>query len=260
MLTAALFFSFSDPRNVTRLVANSGEYAPRAVIATNGHFVNRSGFVESLRGANIVVKGPPWLPGVGGEKRCNATKVCTTFNEADALYFRSQGWNLVRLGVTWAGGQPDGPDAGLDPAFVARLHALLELCDRHGLRVLLDLHQDAMGSALCGEGVPMWYSQRYTPWLLGLPVFGYIELLSLVGQCSLSFSSEPNPAASPLHTLLTDEPSRPCAAAPTSARGESTSASRSTTSSTHAASRSTSQGTWAWAAGARTSSRPLASS
>ena len=97
-------------------------------------------------------KGPPWLPLVNGSTRCNVSTACSTFNEADALYIRSLGWSVIRLGVIWAGGQPT-PEPKLDTAWVERLQAILALCETHGIRVLLDVHQDAVGTAMCGEGM-----------------------------------------------------------------------------------------------------------
>jgi len=165
------------------IFTDSAAFAPRDATVVDGHFVNRSGVREQLRGSNVVVKGPPWLPAVSGNTRCglSGTLSCKTFNEQDAKYFKSQGFNFIRLGVIWAGGQPN-PAAELAPDFVSRLHALLELCQNHGIRVILDVHQDAMGTAMCGEGVPMWYSQKHLPHLIGMPVVGLTE--KFLGTCS----------------------------------------------------------------------------
>ena len=73
-------------------------------------------------GPNVVVKGPPYLPRVSGDKICNdivddactATGSCTTcytFNEADIAHIKAMGWNSIRLGVTWAGAQPEDTDS-----------------------------------------------------------------------------------------------------------------------------------------------------
>ena len=159
-------------------------FAPRDVTVVNGRWVNASGNVEHLRGMNVVVKGPPWLPAVDGTTHCGTTSsICTTFNEEDAAYFRSQGWNLIRLGTIWAGAQPT-PSLQLDPDFVERLHKILELCHRYSIRVILDLHQDAMGTALCGEGVPMWYSQLHLAHLIGKPLVSTAS--PAFGKCSLT--------------------------------------------------------------------------
>jgi hypothetical protein len=71
--------------------------------------------------------------------------------------------------VVWAGAQPRDENA-LDPAFLERLHALLNLTDRTGLHVILDNHGDMVGGAGCGNGVPMWVSQKAAPELIGKPL------------------------------------------------------------------------------------------
>ena len=44
------------------------------------------------------------------------------------------------LQVTWAGAQPSRA-AVLDPAWVQKLRAILDLCWRHNISVVLDMHQ-----------------------------------------------------------------------------------------------------------------------
>jgi len=128
-------------------------------------------------GPNVVVKATPYLPSVDGHTHCHdmvnsscsANGDCTscfTFNEADAALIKSQGRNFIRLGVVWAGAQPRDEDH-LDPAFTRRLHALLNLTDKAGIHVMLDNHGDMTSSAGCGNGVPMWFSQKAAPELIG---------------------------------------------------------------------------------------------
>lgn len=162
----------------------SATWVPRDVQIINGSWVNRvTGEGEVWNGTNVIMKGPPWIPSTNASAPCNASEACSTFTDADALYLRSRGMRAIRLGVIWAGGQPNPTDA-LDADFEARLHAFLELCGRHGLRVMLDIHQDAVGTAMCGEGVPMWYTQKHFPHLIGKPVLGP-KTKFLKGNCSL---------------------------------------------------------------------------
>ena len=130
-----------------------------------------------MGGPNVVVKGPPYMPSVSGETICNDIvndecsargncTTCFTFNEADVDHIKSLGWNFIRLGVVWAGAQPSDEDA-LDAAFVQRLHAVLNLTDRNGIHVMLDNHGDMVGSAGCGNGVPMWLQKKAAPELIG---------------------------------------------------------------------------------------------
>jgi len=142
-----------------------------------------------LQGPNVVVKGPPYLPYVSGNSICNdwpksadsiaGTLFCTefptlchscsTFNQADVDHIKSEGWNMIRLSVVWAGAQPRDEES-LDPNFLDRLHAILDLTDKNGINVLLDNHGDMVGTAGCGNGVPMWVQQKAAPELIGKPL------------------------------------------------------------------------------------------
>ena len=124
-------------------VATGGAAVPRSVRISDQQFIlAASGKPIVMSGPNVVVKGPPYLPSVSGTTICNdlvnstcaATGTCTsceTFNEADVAHLKASGWNSIRLGVVWAGAQPRDEDK-LDPAFVERLHAVLNLTDREG--------------------------------------------------------------------------------------------------------------------------------
>uniref|UniRef100_A0A7S1AJ74 Glycoside hydrolase family 5 domain-containing protein n=1 Tax=Noctiluca scintillans TaxID=2966 RepID=A0A7S1AJ74_NOCSC len=144
----------------------------RDILVSGRNFVDGStGATVVLTGTNVVMKGAPWIPAVNGTSRCGHTgdASCKTFNAADAQHLRDEGYTMIRLAVPWAGGQPV-KEEGLDPDFKARLEAVLDLCHQFNLAVLLDVHQDAVGTALCGEGVPMWVSQLAVPKQIGLPI------------------------------------------------------------------------------------------
>eukprot|EP00929_Paragymnodinium_shiwhaense_P108800 TRINITY_DN75136_c0_g1_i1.p1 TRINITY_DN75136_c0_g1~~TRINITY_DN75136_c0_g1_i1.p1 ORF type:complete len:443 (-),score=48.15 TRINITY_DN75136_c0_g1_i1:99-1427(-) len=134
-----------------------------------------------MSGPNVVVKGPPYLPMVAGDRVCNdnvnskacgktgTCTSCSTFNQADVDHIKSLGWNFIRLGVVWAGAQPRDEDA-LDPKFLELLHAVLDLTDANGIHVMLDNHGDMVGTAGCGNGSPMWVQQAAAPELIGQPL------------------------------------------------------------------------------------------
>ena len=123
------------------------------------------------------MKGPPYLTEVSGDKYCvddtdgpcgatGTCSSCSTFNQADVDHIKAMGWNAIRLGVVWTGAQPRDEDS-LDAQFLERLHKILDLTDMNGLYVILDNHGDMVGSAGCGNGVPMWFSQLAAPGLIG---------------------------------------------------------------------------------------------
>jgi len=153
---------------------------PRNLVVRGGKFVDRvTGKAVLLEGTNVVMKGPPWIPSTEGNTVCHdkwwSHYTCKTFTKHDAQHVRDMGWNFIRLGVVWAGGQPT-EEPVLDAAWLARLHALLDVCLEYGIHVLLDVHQDAVGTATCGEGVPQWFSAKATPNHIGKPLIPILNL------------------------------------------------------------------------------------
>lgn len=169
---------------MSRLVSSSPP--PRSVSISGKNFVDSSNSTRPLllKGANVVIKGDPWLPSTEGDTYCVDTKTttCKSFNKADAKHFQNMGWNYIRLGVTWAGAQPVNTDS-LDASWVKKLHAILDLAAEYDLYVLLDMHQDAVGSANCGEGVPQWFSQLAVPDMIGKALYPLPALDD--GSCGL---------------------------------------------------------------------------
>ena len=147
----------------------SSKLQPRNVRIIDKNWVDiNTGQNIILKGPNVVMKGPPWLPLVEGTTFCNdtSTTTCKTFNEADAIHIKTMGWNSIRLGITWAGGQPVN-SLTLDPVWVKNLHQILSLTNKYNINVILDHHTDMVGSANCGFGVPMWFSKKAAPELIG---------------------------------------------------------------------------------------------
>lgn len=162
------------------LLGSANALAPRNIKIQGQNFVDVNGNNVVMSGPNVVVKGPPFLPSVSGDTICddlvnddckatNSCKTCYTFNQADIDHIKEVGWDTIRLGVVWAGAQPRDEDK-LDPDFLERLHAILDLTDKTGINVILDNHGDMVGSAGCGNGVPMWFSQKAAPELIGKPL------------------------------------------------------------------------------------------
>jgi endoglycosylceramidase len=115
------------------------------------------------------------------------------FTAADAQTLALLGFNVVRLGILWEGLEPGPPGVGpndpryctaqrpaarfpplgsADPydadvlnTYLARTDTIVRLLARFGIRVILDMHQDAWGSAFetatgaspwVGDGAPAW--------------------------------------------------------------------------------------------------------
>jgi len=43
------------------------------------------------------------------------------------------------------------------------------MCEKHGVTVLLDAHQDVLSRFFCGEGIPDWAISR-TPYKFPFPI------------------------------------------------------------------------------------------
>jgi endoglycosylceramidase len=131
------------------------------------------------------------------------------FTAADARSLHALGFTVVRLGIIWQGLEPGPPDArpndprycaphragtafpGLgadDPyrssavrSYLARTDRIVTLLAHAGLRVILDMHQDAYGSAFSdsrgpspwnGEGAPPWATCTDAAAFAGRPYWG----------------------------------------------------------------------------------------
>jgi len=115
------------------------------------------------------------------------------FTAADARTLAKLGFNVVRLGIVWEGLEPGPPGVGpntfrycgthrrgtpfpslgsanpFDPkavrAYLARTDKIVALLARVGIRVVIDMHQDAWGSAFSyGLGQTPWNAEGAPPW------------------------------------------------------------------------------------------------
>ncbi|ORV45789.1 endoglycoceramidase [Mycolicibacter engbaekii] len=115
---------------------------PPPVEVSNGWLTNGDGQVVMLRGLNQVYKIPPYEPSAAG------------FDEDDAAFLAANGFNVVRLGVIWAGVQPE--PGVIDYDYLASIENTVEILGRHNILVVLDMHQDLYSEAFGGEGAPDW--------------------------------------------------------------------------------------------------------
>jgi len=108
-----------------------------------------------LRGLNTGgrAKIPPFVPFAFADESPGAPP----FADAAATYFgrvKDWGLNVVRLPFTWEAIEPTR--GTYDEVFLARLDGMVAAAGAHGLRVVLDLHQDVFARPYCGDGFPLW--------------------------------------------------------------------------------------------------------
>lgn len=137
--------------------------------ASGGPFLrDRYGRVVFLHGVNVVYKHPPYEVYPAPGKPWN-------FGRADAALMARLGFNVVRLGILWAGLEPGTAPAN-DPAicrrgppgdphqfdravldrYLARVAETVRLLGRYHIYTILDLHQDVYNQMFDGEGAPAW--------------------------------------------------------------------------------------------------------
>lgn len=101
-----------------------------------------SGRVVVLHGTNMVYKLAPFYPAAAG------------FDADDAVFLRSIGFNVVRVGVLW---QAVEPKPGVyDDGYLRQIAKTVRVFGRHGIYSLLDFHQDMYNQLFQGEGFPRW--------------------------------------------------------------------------------------------------------
>jgi hypothetical protein len=72
----------------------------------------------------------------------------------DAERMRGFGFNLLRLPISWSALEPR---AGVyERGYLDRIAAVVDVCARRGILVLIDFHQDAFSKEIGQDGAPRW--------------------------------------------------------------------------------------------------------
>ncbi len=116
-----------------------------AALHRDGAFmVDEYNRVVLLHGLNAVWKLKPYTIPDSGKG----------FTGADADFLAANGFNLVRLGVLFAGVMPQ--KGVIDPNYLDGVDRVVQLLASRHIRVLLDFHQDMYNEQFQGEGFPDW--------------------------------------------------------------------------------------------------------
>ena len=121
-----------------------------------------------LHGVNAVYKRPPYELSVDPGKPWNVTS-------KDAAAITGLGFNIVRLGIIWAGiepgtlkandpgictpGTPSDPhqwSQGVVNRYLAKVQQTVDLLAHAHVYTLLDMHEDVYSTGFRGEGAPPW--------------------------------------------------------------------------------------------------------
>ena len=107
--------------------------------------IDAKGRVVILHGVNMVFKRPPYYPAATG------------FGTDDAAFLKRNGFNVVRLGVIYAGVEPN--PGSYDDGYLNQIAATESTLARHDIFSQLDFHQDMYNERFQGEGWPDWAVQ-----------------------------------------------------------------------------------------------------
>lgn len=108
----------------------------------SGWITDARGRVVILHGINMVAKRPPYQPSAIG------------FGADDARFLARNGFNTVRLGMIYAGVEPQ--PGSVDEAYVRSSQRTEKQLAARGIFTMLDFHQDLYNERFGGEGWPAW--------------------------------------------------------------------------------------------------------
>lgn len=131
--------------------------AVRVVPSTADHdsfFADESGRVMLFHGVNSVYKVSPYLPALDG------ADPLLSFSEDNCDDLARWGLNVVRLGLLWAGIEPQ-PDQ-FNMTYLNQARELVDRLGARGIYTLIELHQDAFSPYYCGEGMPDFVTKNMT--------------------------------------------------------------------------------------------------
>jgi endoglycosylceramidase len=117
-----------------------------------------------FHGVNAVWKHAPYYPPsrIFGDPK-------SYFDQRDARFLAEAGLDHVRLGMFFAGVMPER--GKVDQRYLDRFAVMIEMLEEHGVKVLLDYHQDMYNERFGGEGFPDW--AVYTDGIPPTNVFGF---------------------------------------------------------------------------------------
>lgn len=117
------------------------------ISAKGKSFVDESGRERIFNGVNFVYKGCK----VSDDGKVHYH---TELNEETAAALAKRGMNIVRLGVTWAGTEPEM--CRYNDVYLSEVKETVDICAKYGVYVYIDFHQDLYSPVTNGDGAPAW--------------------------------------------------------------------------------------------------------
>ena len=115
--------------------------------ATKPFFYDKQGRVRIFHGVNAVKKSFPWYE--------------ASFLQDDRLDdLKEWGLNVVRLGVMWAGTEPE--ERSYNSTYIGIIKGIVQRLGQRGIYTLLDMHQDCATSRFESyDGFPRWLIDKF---------------------------------------------------------------------------------------------------
>ncbi|GMH54125.1 hypothetical protein TrST_g5761 [Triparma strigata] len=112
------------------------------------HFIDSYNRQRFFHGLNAVYKEEPYHPSTG---TWNAEE---SLNSEDAKQLSDWGFNVVRLGVLWSGLEPE--QGVFNYTYLDEISTIVNYLKAENIYTILDMHQDVLSRAFCGNGIPLW--------------------------------------------------------------------------------------------------------
>jgi endoglycosylceramidase len=116
------------------------------LLASDDHvgrwLTDAGGRVVEVHGVNLVIKKPPYRPAKLG------------ISADDARFMQRHGFTAVRLGILMEALEPK--PGKFNRRYLRAITRTANLLARHGIRSLVDFHQDLFATTYQGEGLPTW--------------------------------------------------------------------------------------------------------
>ena len=143
---------------VLTFISRAKPQLPEVHLNDNGNFVGPQGRILLFHGFNSVYKKPPYF---------NAKDV----DDSRLKYFRSWGFNVVRLGVLWHPSFPLAPGQ-VNDTYLKSIERQVDRFADAGLYVIVDMHQDSLSSMFGSyDAIPLWLLKSFPkpPWFFQYP-------------------------------------------------------------------------------------------
>lgn len=155
---------------------------PCLIHAYHGELVDEMGRRVYLRGANVGGKIPlghtTWVQPPRSGSFIGTLFELNSIDEHLRRLSSACGFTLLRLNITWEAIEPEA-EGIYDTAYIAYLQAVVRACGRHGMRVVIDSHQDAWSRWTGGDGAPRWTMER-----LGMDTAAFPHTRSAMLHCA----------------------------------------------------------------------------